>query len=193
MPIIQPNIVVPDNIYNDFIEGKVDIMGLAKDVDSHRIVKHLDTIPSKDDSEGSGDAALIAAGIVALATIAFAVAGITVQLVNRANQKIVDDFKLHLNAYIIAINEQSLTTEIIDDLIAAMDKLKRTTRKKVKIQFSTDELTSLVECLCKHTQTLAQANNIEIDNSYNEDEESDILLRLRKNLIIQREIFDQVA
>ena len=193
MPIIQPNIVVPDNIYNDYLAGKVDILGLAKDADTSRIVKHLDTIPGTDDSEGSGEAALVVAGIAALATLAIAVAGVTVHLVNKASQKKVEEFKLHLNAYITAVNEQSLTTEIIDNLIAAMDGLKKSTRKKICIQFSTDELASLVECLCNHTHTLAQANDVKFDDTYTEDEKTDILLRLRKNLIIQRDIFAKAA
>ena len=193
MPIIQPNIVVPDNIYNDYLAGKVDILGLAKDADTSRIVKHLDTIPGTDDSEGSGEAALVAAGIAALATLAIAVAGVTVHLINKASQKKVEEFKLHLNAYITAVNEQSLTTEVIDNLIVAMDGLKKTTRKKICIQFSTDELSLLVECLCNHTHTLAQANDVEFDDNYTEDEQTDILLRLRKNLIIQRDIFAKAA
>ena len=193
MPIIQPNIVVPDNIYNDYLAGKVDILGLAKDADTSRIVKHLDTISGTDDSEGSGEAALVAAGIAALATLAIAVAGVTVHLVNKASQKKVEAFKLNLNAYISAVNEQSLTTEVIDNLIVAMDGLKKSTRKKICIQFSTDELASLVECLCNHTHTLAQANDVEFDDNYTEDEQTDILLRLRKNLIIQRDIFAKAA
>ena len=193
MPIIQPNIVVPDNIYSDYLSGKVDILGLVKDTDTSRIVKHLDTTSNTDDSEDTGDAALIAVGVAVLTTLAIAVTGLTVHLINKSSQKKVDEFKRQLNTYITAVNEQSLTAEIIDNLISAMDNLKKSTKKKIRIQFSTDELASLVECLCNHTQTLAQANNIEVDNSYTEDERADILLRFRKNLIIQRDIFVQAA
>ena len=193
MPIIQPNIVVPDNIYSDYLSGKVDILGLVKDTDTSRIVKHLNTTSNTDDSEDTGDAALIAVGVAVLTTLAIAVTGLTVHLINKSSQKKVDEFKSQLNAYITAVNEQSLTAEIIDNLISAMDNLKKSTKKKIRVQFSTDELASLIECLCNHTQTLAQANNIEVDNSYTEDERADILLRFRKNLIIQRDIFVQAA
>ena len=193
MPIIQPKIVVPEKIYCDYLAGKVNIMGLAKDADTSRVVKHLDTVPSNDDSENVGEAALIAAGIAALATLAITVASITIHLISKASQKKVEEFKLQLNNYISAVNEQKLTTEVIDQLISAMDNLKKSTRKKVCIQFSTNELASLIECLCNHTRTLAQANDVDIDENYNEEERVDILLRLRKNLIIQKDIFARSA
>ena len=193
MPIIQPHIVVPTNIYNDYIAGKINITGLSKDATSNRIIKHLDTTSSTNDSKSSNNAAIIAVGVFALATLTIAVTGITIHLVNKSNQKKIDSFKEHLNAYIIAVNEQNLTNNIIDNLITAMDNLKKSTRKKICIQFSTNELASLIECLCNHTQTLAQANNIEVDTNYTEKERSDILLRLRKNLIIQKDIFKNAA
>ncbi len=74
-----------------------------------------------------------------------------------------------------------------------MDNLKYFTRKKVAVEFSTEELSALVECLCNHTQTIAQANNIKYIRKYTEEEKTGVLLKLRKNLIIQREMIHDVA
>lgn len=194
MPIIQPSIVVPDDIYDDYLAGKIDIMGLAKRTDTSRIVRHLDTIPEGDDTEdANGESLLFTVGVAVLTALAITVTGVTIRMISKSNQKKVEEFKHKLTNYITAVNEQTLTVEIIDDLIASMDKLKRSTRKKVCIQFSTDELSALIECLCNHTHALAEANNIDVSCKDETEKREDILLRLRKNLMIQRDIFSQAA
>ena len=73
MPIIQPSIVVPEDIYESYIAGDVKIMGLAKNADDGTIKKHLDII--SDDDESNDDAlnggalfAIAATAVIALAT-----------------------------------------------------------------------------------------------------------------------------
>lgn len=129
-------------------------------------------------------------GIVAVAAI---IAGVTIHYINKANQKKVEAFKQCLNDYVSAANDLKLSAEIIDNLIKSMDKLKLLTRRKVRIQFSTDELSALIECLCNHTQTLAQANNLNVSDTYTEQEQKDVLLKLRRNLVRQKAIFDKAA
>ena len=197
MHVIQPQIIVPDNIYKDFVAGKIDIMGLAKNVDNHQVVKHLKTLNNHLDTlnnnNSKSDTAAIAAGVVAIVAIATLVTGITIKFVNKAKQKKVDEFKRCLNNYIQAVNEQRLTIETIDELITAIDKLKRSVRKKIVVEFSTDELSALIECLCNHTKTLAQANNVKIDDNISSDETSDVIIRLRDNLVYQKQVFAQAA
>lgn len=197
MHVIQPQIIVPDNIYKDFVAGKIDIMGLAKNVDNHQVVKHLDTLNNHLDTlnnnNSKSDTAAIAAGVVAIVALATLVTGITIKFVNKANQKKVDEFKRCLNNYIQAVNGQRLTIETIDELITAIDKLKRSVRKKIVVEFSTDELSALIECLCNHTKTLAQANNVKIDDNISSDETSDVIIRLRDNLVYQKQVFAQAA
>lgn len=190
MHIIQPQIIVLDNIYDDFVAGKIDIMGLAKNVDNHQVVKHLDTF---DNNNSKSDTAAIAAGVVAIVALATLVTGITIKFVNKAKQKKVDEFKRCLNNYIQAVNEQRLTIETIDELITAIDNLKRSVRKKIVVEFSTDELSALIECLCNHTKTLAQANNVKIDDNISSDETSNVIIRLRDNLVYQKQVFAQAA
>ena len=204
MPIVQTQIYVPPKIYAQWQLGQVKIMGLAKAIDTNQVVKHLDTVKKLDsetqvaeasaqavaqNSKSNGNTGIVL-GILAVTTI---IAGITIHYINRANQKKVEEFKRCLNEYVSAANELILTTEIIDNLIEAMDKLKWITRRRVRIQFSTNELAALVECLCNHTQTLAQANNLKVSDTYTEREQNDILLKLRRNLVRQKAIFDKAA
>ena len=187
MAVIQKDIVVPDNLLPGIMSGDIDIMGLAKNADNGRIVKHLDAFDSNDsDSSASAAAALIALGIAAVAGIGYGIYSI----VNRSK---VRHFKEALNAYVQAVNNRELTVEIIDDLIGALDKLKGKLRKNIQIEFSSDELTALIDCLCNHTQTLADANNINLTFEMTEEEKADILLRFRNNLRKQRDIFELAA
>lgn len=191
MPIIQPKIDVPDNIYKQYVSGNIEIKGLAKNAENHKVVKHLDTIEDSDSNNEDTD--IIAFGVVALITLTAAITGITIKFINKAKQKKVENFKKCLNKYITSVNEQRLTVEEIGELIVAIDKLKKSVRKKVIVAFSTDELSSLIECLCNHTQTLAQANNVVIEEDSSFDEQSDVIIKLRNNLVYQKSIFDKVA
>ena len=204
MPIVQTQIYVPPKIYAQWQLGQVKIMGLAKAIDTNQVVKHLDTVKKLDSETQVAEASAQAVaqnsksnvntgavlGIVAVAAI---IAGVTIHYINKANQKKVEAFKRCLNDYVSAANDLKLSAEIIDNLIKSMDKLKLLTRRKVRIQFSTDELSALIECLCNHTQTLAQANNLNVSDTHTEEEQKDVLLKLRRNLVRQKAIFDKAA
>ena len=204
MPIVQTQIYVPPKIYAQWQLGQVKIMGLAKAIDTNQVVKHLDTVKKLDsetqvaeasaqavaqNSKSNGNTGIVL-GVLAVTTI---LAGFTIHYIHKASQKKVEEFKKRLNEYVSAANELKLTTEIIDNLIKSMDNLKLLTRRKVRIQFSTNELAALVECLCNHTQTLAQANKLKVSDTYTEQEEKDVLLRLRRNLLRQKAIFNKAA
>lgn len=186
MAVIQKDIVVPDNLVPGIMNGTIDIMGLAKNSDNGKIVKHLyASDPNDSNSSASAIPTLIALGI--------AVAGIGYSIYSLVNRSKVKHFKEALNAYVQAVNNRELTVEIIDDLVGALDKLKGKLRKNIQIEFSSDELTALIDCLCNHTQTLADANNINLKFEPTEEEKSDILLRFRNNLVKQRNIFELAA
>ena len=183
MAVIQAAIKVPDNMLPGVQRGDIHIMGLAKNAGNGQIIKHLETLKLDDKESAALAAELIGVGIVALA-------GIGVGIYTLANKSKVKHFKKALNAYIEAVNNQTLTIKIINDLINALDELKGRLRKHILIDFSSDELTALITCLCNHTQTLAEANNINLKFEPTEEEKADMLLMLRNNLIKQRDIFE---
>jgi len=184
MAVIQKDIVVPDSLLPGVMSGAIDIMGLAKNSDNGQIIKHLPAADSNDsDSSAVAATTLFALCLAATAAIGYGV----YTIVNKAKVK---HFKDALNTYVEAVNNKELTVEIIDNLVAALDKLKGKLRKRIQIEFSNDELSALVECLCNHTQTLADANSINLKYIPTEEEQSDILLRFHNNLVKQRSIFE---
>lgn len=187
MAVIQKDIVVPDNLLPGIMSGEIDIMGLAKDADNGRIVKHLDAYDSNDsDSAVEAVAALAAVAAAALTALGFGIVGLI-------HQNKVKRFKEAMNAYINAVNDKDLNVDTINNLINALDKLKGKLRNNIQVQFSSEELTALIECLCNHTKTLAEANNISFNFEQTEEEKADQLLWFRKNLIKQRDIFELAA
>ena len=215
MAIIQPTIEVPDDIYTDYIVGNVDIMGLAKNAENARILKHLNLVANNyleesvesveevvtsvyvedtdsvesSEIEAANNNKLIGVGIV----IALVATGVGFWIYHKVNQKKIENLTTCLNAYITAVNDQNLTIEHIDNLINAMDAIKTRKRKKIKIGMSTDQLSALIDCLCNHTKNLANANNIELDEEYTEEETNDVFLKFRKDLIYQKEILQKAA
>lgn len=188
MAVIQKDIVVPDNLVDRIMNGGIDIMGLAKNSDNGRVIKHLDAYDSDNDNDSSE---ILGKALVVLTIAAFV--GIGYGIYKLVHHFKVKHFKEALTAYVDAVNNKELTIDIINGLISALDKLKGRLRKKIVIGFSNEELTALIECLCNHTQTLADANNINLKCEPTEDEKNDVLLRLRNNLVKQRDIFELVA
>ena len=186
MAVIQKEIIVPDNLLPGIMSGAINIMGLAKNVNNGRIIKHLDAFDSDDSNSAALAVQLIVVGVAA-------VGGIGVGIYTLVNRSKVKNFKDALNAYIEAVNSKQLTVEIIDNLVNALDKLKGKVRRSIQIEFSSDELTALIECLCNHTKTLAEANNINLTFEPTEEEKSDVLLMFRNNLVKQRDIFELAA
>jgi hypothetical protein len=182
MPIIQPKIVLSESLYKKYLDGEVKIMGLAKTPDTNRIVKHLDVI-----SDGSNATAVTVT--LAVAAVTAAVAGITCFVVSRQNKSKVEDFKIKLNEYITAVNNQNLTVEIIDNLIKAMEDLNKSTKKKISIELSKGELGDLMACLCNHSRTLAEANNVKMNINNFDNDRLLTMERLQNNLVFQRELF----
>ena len=200
MHVIQPKIEVPDDIFERFKENKVTIMGLAKDVDNGRVVKHLDLSSEsepRDNSNSSAEAANESADsnadglalIVVLCVVATAaIVGGGIWIAQKLNQRKLNRFKMCLRDYVDAVNEQRLTIDHIEKLSKSMDAIKKKQKTKMKVEFSGDEIIALVECLCRHTQNMAEVNEYDIELLYTEEEQNDEFLRLRRNLDYQKEI-----
>ncbi len=188
MKIIQPKIKLTEEQYIKYCSGEYKLKGLLKDSNNNRIIKHLDVFQDKNQDDAKSE---VLFGLIALSVVA--VSGITLWFISRTERKKVDYFKSCLNTYIDAVKKQKLTVEIIDNLIKSVDELKIRTRKNLNIKFSKEELFDLIECLCNHTKTLAQSNNINLKIKYTDEENLEILLKLRKNLNVQKKIFLQAA
>lgn len=205
MAIIQPKIEVPEEIFEDYLNGDIEIKGLALDNDSRQIVKHLDLaddtnddnsdensdIVSVDESNSNSDNIAIFAALITAVTAA--AVGTYFFIKNRKKKK-VEEFKNCFLEYITCISNQNLTVDVIDNLITAIDKLKKSMRKKISIDLTKGELSQFAEFLCIHTHNLEISNNVNVqDNDHSDEEQNDFILNLRDNLVRQKAVFEQAA
>lgn len=191
MAIVQAKIKVPDELMLEIMCGKASLNGLVKAADNKRIKKHLDIVSLKDEK----NAALAQAGISLLVVGAItAVAFAGVSIYRFFSRKKIRDFEIKLNAYVNAVNEQALNETIIDELLLSMETLLKKTKRSVIIKLSTEDFTALINCLCDYTKDLASANEIELsDEEIDTESDSNIFLKFKRNLMLQKSIFQQAA
>lgn len=191
MAIVQANIKVPDELMLEVMCGKATLNGLIKASDSKRIKKHLDIV-SINDEKSASTAAVGLSLLVVSAITAVAFAG--VKIFQFLSRKKIKDFEAKLNNYVKAVNEQTLTEEIIDELLQSMENLLKKKRQDVILKLSTEDFVALINCLCDYTKDLASANDIEVQDDDAEDEpNTDIFVKFKRNLMLQKSIFQQVA
>lgn len=189
MAIVQAKIKVPDDLMLEIISGKASLKGLVKASDSKRIKKHLDIV-SLEDAKSTAAAAVGLSLLVVGAITAVAFAGVRVyQFFSR---KKIKDFEVKLNNYVQAVNEQTLTESIIDELLQSMETLLKKTKRAVILKLSTDEFIALINCLCDYTKDLAAANDIAMPDDDIETN-GDIFVKFKRNLMVQKSIFQQAA
>lgn len=191
MAIVQANIKVPDELMLEIMSGKASLKGLVKAADSKRIKKHLDIVSLKD--EKSATAAAVGLSLLVVGAIT-AVAFAGVRIFQIFSRKKIKDFEAKLNNYVKAVNEQTLSETVIDELLLSMENLLKKTKHDVILKLSTDEFIALINCLCDYTKDLASANEIEIpDEELVAETNSDIFVRFKRNLLVQKSIFQQAA
>lgn len=191
MAIVQAQIKVPDKLMLEIVSGKASLKGLVKASGSNKIKKHLDIVSIKDENAANATAVGISLLVVSAIT-AVAFAGVT--LFRFFSRKKIKDFEAKLNNYVKAVNEQTLTEEIIDELVQSMENLLRKKRQDIILKLSTDDFVALINCLCDYTKDLASANDIEVQDDDMEDEpNTDIFVKFKRNLMVQKSIFQQAA
>lgn len=191
MAIVQAKIKVPDDLMLEVMCGKASLKGLVKASDSKRIKKHLDIVSLKD--EKSATAAAVGLSLLVVGAItAVAFAGVSIFRI--FSRKRIKDFEVKLNNYVKAVNEQTLSETVIDELLQSMEKLLKKTKRDVILKLSTDEFIALINCLCDYTKDLASANEVELPEAENEMEtNADIFVKFKRNLIAQKSIFQKAA
>jgi hypothetical protein len=137
MQIIQPKIEVPDDIYDDYCAGRLNIMGLAKDADNNRVVKHLDTVSetehfdddntldNADNTDSSFGEAVVAAVVLAVA----AITTITIHSIGKIAKKKVAVFKTEL-----LMNQAGVSVENRKTVAAALKKAEETSAPATAIE-----------------------------------------------------------
>lgn len=210
--VIQPALDIPESILERLLSGEyVRYGGVVRDLAGH-VVKHLDEVPVPTQNQETSllriadvlkkhrIGIIIGVGVVILAGgVALFIADKNKKDKQNATPEIpkyIEEYNTALCAYLEAVRNGNLEMDTINHLIANLDSIKENNDGgKIKIDFSTEQLDTLVNLVYEYTVKLAKANSVEIDElkepaSISAD---NTLLDLHHYLTIQRRIFENVA
>ncbi|MCC9178619.1 hypothetical protein [Arthrobacter sp. zg-Y750] len=219
MTIIQPKLDVPAAIELGLLAGKYIREGsVVRDALSKQIVKHLKEVPDTVEiaEKAVGTAARLkwvpskgAIVITAVAVTAVAVTGVVKHVVKkRAAQNVglpecVRNFGASWDSYRAAIRDRRLDVEILDQFISDFDALLRYSEDEgsLPLDLSTEQGASLANFVADYTAKLADANSVDLadlqkkarQQEMTQDPKHDVVVDLRRNLVVQRKIFGDAA
>lgn len=188
MVVVPINVCVPDDIYDDILNGSLELYGLVKDGE-HKVRKHLPTIKNAAENGVKRAAevikehknASIAVGVVLAVGTGVAV---TVSCVSYSKKrKDITVFNKYLESYYTSIKVGTLNEEIIDKLLYSLDILEQ---KKISVKMSPSKLSAIVFSVFDYTNKLAEANNRKVKIS--KPKKNDNIIDIREYLKIQKEI-----
>lgn len=209
MAIVQDAFFIPEDIAIGLATGVYRRIGgvirYAVGPNKGQIVKHLKPIDlNAAKAQNIGVQALkvvkdnkkkslgIAMGAVAVGAAAYGYFAI-----KNHEPKVVTEFRASLRVYIDAIREGNLNIDKINNLMAALEQLKKhKDYEKISIQLTTEELEVLVSRICEYTIKLAKDNDVEL----REEElntaginSSGVIINLQNCLKAQKSIFERAV
>lgn len=188
MVVVPVNVCVPDDIYEDILNGTLELYGLVKDGE-HKIRKHLPTVKNAAETGVKKAVEIIKAhkgtSIVVGTVIAVGTgAAITVSCISyNKKKKDIMLFNECLEVYYSSIKDGFLNEEIIDNLIHSLDILEQ---KKISVKMTPSKLGAVVFSVFDYTNKLAEANNQKVKIS--KPKKNDNIIDIREYLKIQKDI-----
>lgn len=206
MAVVQEAFDIPADIMTKLLTGEYRRIGgvvrYAVGPKRGQIVKHLKPVDLQKAEEAKGigvkvlqlaknnKKGLIVGGVIAGAA---AVGGVVYHKVKSREPVVLAEFRSALQAYIAEIRKGQLRLDSIDELMAALERLKEhKDYEKFKIELSTEELDVLVGRIYDYTVQLAANNNVELTEQDLSRTDSPIL-NLQTYLRMQRRIFQEAA
>lgn len=188
MVVVPVNVCVPDDIYEDILNGTLELYGLVKDGE-HKIRKHLPTVKNAAETgakkafeiiKAHKGASIVVGSVIAVGTGV----AITASCISYSKKKKdIVFFNECLESYYTSIKEGTLNNEIIDDLIHSLDILEE---KRISIKMSPNKLSAIIFSVFDYTNKLAEANNQKVKLS--KHKKKDNLIDIREYLEIQKDI-----
>lgn len=188
MVVVPINVCVPDDIYDDILNGSLELYGLVKDGE-HKVRKHLPTIKNAAETgakkafeviKAHKGASIVVGSVIAVGTgVAITASCISY---NKKKKEVVF-FNECLESYYSSIKNGVLNNEIIDNLIHSLDILEE---KKISVKMSPTKLSAIIFSVFDYTNKLAEANNQRVKIS--KPKKKDNIIDIRKYLKIQKDI-----
>lgn len=205
MTIVQDAYDIPLDIVTRLATGEYRRIGsvVRYAVGPHKgqIVKHLKPVELKvaEQAQGIGVKALRfvkehkKGTIIVLAGAAAAGIGTwTYNKVKNHEPKVVIAFRMALKTYIDAIRKGTMSVDEINNLMSALEELKRNKDyKKISIQLTTEELEILVSRIYEYTIKLAKDNEVDLtEDELRTADKGNVIINLQSCLRAQKRIFD---
>lgn len=200
MSVMQIAFDIPPEIQKGIDEGTlIRYGGVVRDTLGH-VVKHLDEVPVTKTESGVNKIIEFAKknkNFLIGTVIVTAIAGITYVVVkNKKNEEVkipkcVADFNEAFMRYIDSIKNGTVDEVKIDDVMKALDEIKKHQEKgNIDITFSIENANLLLDMVRSYTIRFAEANSYEIlDDLENENE----INSLQHYLKIQKQVFKKCA
>ena len=210
MAIAQDAFFIPDAIATGLATGLYRRIGsvvrYAVGPNKGQIVKHLQPIDLKaaEQAQGLGAKAIqfvanhkkgVGIAAIGVAVVGAGVWGYTAW--KNHEPKVLKEFRAALKVYIEAIRSGDMSVEKIDNLMVALEELKKHKNyDKISIQLTTEELEVLVGRIYEYTIKLAKDNNVELtDDEMNASgkQSKGAIIDLQQYLKTQKRIFEAAA
>lgn len=166
MPVVPIYLNIDEKTYAGVQAGVLELCGMAKNIDSKRVAKHIPTVGDAA-KEGASKAidfirehkkgTLLVGGIL---VVGGAVAGTVSYVSHRKQRKLDEQFGKALQVYLDAARNGTLTIEILNNLIASIEAIEEhVPNKAINLNITTAQFGELVHCIFDYTLRLADANN----------------------------------
>lgn len=167
MPVMNVNLVLDDATYAGVKAGIYELGGLVKNADNKRVKKHLPTVVDAT-KEGAAKAIdmirehkkglLVIGGVL---IVGGAVAGAVTYISQKDKIKAKKKFSETLEVYLNAAKEGTLTSNLIDDLLASIEIVSKFSKDgAVPVNLTSKQLYSLFNSIYDFTKRMADANNV---------------------------------
>ena len=201
MPVMNVNLVLDDATYAGVKAGIYELGGLVKNADNKRVKKHLPTVVDAT-KEGAAKAIdmirehkkglLVIGGVL---IVGGAVAGTVTYISQKDKIKAKKKFGETLEVYLNAAKEGTLTSNLIDDLLASIEIVSKFSKDgAVPINLTSKQLYSLFNSIYDFTKRMADANNVTTKGIKAPSKLSKSkILDLQNYLVMQKQILDNAA
>ena len=201
MPVMNVNLVLDDATSAGVKAGIYELGGLVKNADNKRVKKHLPTVVDAT-KEGAAKAIdmirehkkglLIVGGVL---IVGGAVAGAVTYISQKDKIKAKKKFGETLEVYLNAAKEGTLTSNLIDDLLASIEIVSKFSKDgAVPINLTSKQLYSLFNSIYDFTKRMADANNVTTKGIKAPSKLSKSkILDLQNYLVMQKQILDNAA
>lgn len=200
--LVPVQLDIPAEYVDGFLDGSLMITkAVVRAAKDGKIQKHIDLLPTvKNEAVQllSNKKVRLAVGITAAVIM---VGGLITVIVKKANEKsdveipeCVIRFQNLFRSYLEEAQKGDLSVETINSLLETLDEVEATQNRTVTIDFSTEELTTLLMQIYEYTNKLAAATSVSAESlSAPTHNSEDNLLSLKQYLHLQKQIIESAA